>query len=251
MITLILSTTLMGCAGGGVPWVTPEPSDPGAQAVAVARTALVADLLMAEFASPLMGDVEGGSCPEIRRVRDGDETTWELAYGEGCVPESGLLDVELAGTVALKAEEDVASVGFDGFAIDGLDLGGAGLGQIDDRGDGELQAALDLELGTDDGDFVLVRTLDLRMEQLGVTLAGSAGLGVGGSETTLVVDGVGVYYDDVADGCAMPSSGAITLGGATDGTLSFSATAASEGLVTVETSGSVEEVRYCAIETLF
>ena len=253
MIATSLSTWLLACNGAGVPWVTPEPSEGGAEVVAQARTLLATDLLVAEFSAPfLYGDaVLSNDCPEVRNIRDGSESIWELSYGAGCVPDSGLLGEELAGIVELRAEGDIAAMALVDFQLAGRALEGSGVGLIEDTGDSSVTVGLELNLASTSGDFAVAREVELELEQLRGTLDGPGSLALEGATTEATVDGLQLYWDDIDEGCAMPSAGATVLTGAVTGELAFSASGAADGTVEVTTDAGVETVRFCEVESLF
>lgn len=239
---------LLACGGSQLPWVTVEPSEAAAEAVAHARTALTADLLLTEFAAPLLDGAGGGSCPVRSTIVDGSVTTWTLDYGDGCLPESGLLDLELAGVVRLSADDERAELYLQGFRLAGRSFEGSG--------EGELSAAtadrisLDFGIELDDPSLRIARAAEVELEPLRATLGGSAGVTTGGGDVLADLDAVTLYYDDVGQGCALPSAGQLSLSEGVDATVTFSASAAAAGLVGVETAAGAEELRFCEIETL-
>ena len=252
MIGTSLSTWLFACGGAGVPWATPEASDAGAEVVAHARTLLAGDLLVAEFSAPfLYGDaVLQSDCPSVRNIRDGSESIWELSY-DGCVPDSGLLGEELTGIVELRSEEDIAAMALVDFQLAGRALEGSGVGLIEEVGDSSVSVGLELSMGSAEGDFVLTREVTLVLEQLSATLSGPGALALDGSTTELDVSGQQLYWDDVVQGCAMPSGGTTVLSGAVAGEVTYSASGAADATVEVSTEEGTESVRFCEVDHLF
>lgn len=178
---------------------------------------------------------EAPVCPAVSRVQ-GFAT---IDYGDGCVPDSGLVPVGMGGSVRLDIGARVTA------DLDGLFVGDVALdGALDARATPVSSVDTTLKLDQLDPDAVVI-ALTLGLGQAPpYSIHGTAQRNEGGV-------GVPLDFDEVVlpiDGdCLAPTSGAITIEqGLYDVTFTFS----DDGTASVDRSdGAVGELDVCAHES--
>ena len=187
-------------------------------------------------------------CPTV--VRETGQVV--LDYGDGCIPDSGLLLYEMGGTVTLEystlqrsVEATLDQLTYDGNSINGtlaasysLLGGGTGL---------DIEEAVDLTFMVDGSDIALQQDLLLLLRATYLEATGSLVYQDPLDTFDMTVDTVNFAYDDLWASCPLPNAGAITVDYDTFSVMmEFHADSPSTGEATVTYKGHSGEVNICA-----
>lgn len=240
MTAVLLLSLLSAC--GGLP---PEAEE----AIVAANDMLATTLVVAEGGQNVreregsLGKAASPDCPTITREGGLTDFTVEADYGQGCVPDSGLVPVPVSGAVSLSYASQVLSLAFAEWAVDGQGVDGTVSGSYESLVGG-LTLSLDSDLAFS-GEGLPSSVVEAITAALGVTEVELDGEGAvtypdGAAYGALATDVILPYAN--IQSCPVPDSGKVVVD--QDG-LVTTLTFIGDGQVTVEHGKLSVDVPLC------
>lgn len=193
-----------------------DPTPEMEQAIAAAHDSMTAARMAAELTHSIDEDLQGNlkqdGCPEVTRTL----TSVTLDYGTGCVPDSGLLNGVVAGSVTLQREpaQRTLTGTFDTLTYNGDTVDGTVTGTYTRLGGGngiDLSETVDLVFNVGGTIVTVVQDLQLNVRATHVVVNGSAEYDDSTTWFDLDVDDIDFAYEDLAAVCPLPGAGIITV----------------------------------------
>jgi len=230
---------------------TIEPTEEMKTAIQAVSEALEMNLVSSELAGAAAGEETDGSdrsnCPEITH----GEGTVTVDYGEGCIPDSGILFGELSGSMFLTLDIDNLTVagGFDeltyaNFAVDG----NMALTYEREPGVGiDLTQVMDMTFTEGPATFAIDEDLALTLRWTYLELDGSIDYDAGWESFFMAADTLRWDYDNLTLTCPLPTGGRINVQWEMfDVTITFYETSAQTGVAHVDAGTLDSDVNICA-----
>lgn len=243
----LLCTALIACGGASTGDV-PEQVD---AAVVASQEALQAAALTAEASKQVVGDSfrADNPCPAITKEGSITNFTVTADYGDGCVPDSGLIADEVSGSVGVTAQEQSLTVDLGQLTTSGTTVDGSVKGAYAFAGVNALVLSMDADLsmtGTNNGHYV--QDIDLTLTLTDAQLMGTSVAAGDVYEATVIFEMVVLDYASAAQGaCILPSSGTayVDLDGLA-ASIAFDADTPATGTADVTVDGiTYEDVPVC------
>lgn len=215
IVTAMALVTLWGCRRRDEVVIDPiTPSADMETALEVTNDVTTATLLATELTMAVGADEESqkaNTCPIVTRSLG----SLTIDYGTGCVPESGLLPGEIAGSLTLTRDALNRTVTgtFTGLTYNQHSIDGEVSGSYTRQGtDGlDLMESMDLTIGVGGDSLDLVEDLTVQIRQTEVVLEGAVDYTDPTSVFSLDADGVAMNYVDLLASCPLPHGGMVTV----------------------------------------
>jgi hypothetical protein len=201
----ILSLAAIACSGGDK---LPPEAEAAVQAV---NDAFAATLVAADSARNVAAQARRNvPCPAITKEGSVNDFIVTADYGDGCVPDSELVPVEVGGVVSVAYADQTLTVSYDDYTIDGESVDGSTTGSYEGLIGGltlTLDSALDFQV--DDFPERVESDLVVEIGAVRIEIDGSAlETYANGDEYSLAITDVIIEYDNLLF-CPMPSSGSV------------------------------------------
>ncbi len=207
-------------------------------------------LITTEVASQVISSStrEASPCPEIIREGSATDFTVTADYGEGCVPDSGLVVDEVSGAAHVGYADKELTVGFSALSTYSAQIDGAITGSYESAGSSGLVLLLDsaLTLATVEGELVVAESLVASVGLQETSLDGQGSLLAPYGSYEAVVDRIAYRYADLTGTCYLPYTGSVSVD--VDGqsvTVAFDEDSPETGIATVTYRGQSWEVLVC------
>jgi hypothetical protein len=206
-------------AGCGTPLASEEGVDLDSVAEASERSGLtfLSALLLAdahlqgnETVAPRLGAV---ACPSVEAHEEGGATVMTVDYGAGCVPDSEIITVPIAGAGTLTWTDTSARFETDGLSSSGVTFTGAADAVWTD--DETVTLSIDV-VATGAIEAELDQDVEIGLGSEFTTLDGASGVVLGDDLVAVAIHEVAIARGAPTE-CPLPNSGSVVLVAGADG----------------------------------